>query len=171
MGTATEHRKKLELKANVPVDVRFKFATPVECEGKYGPYQMWTVVQDGEDVTLFATNGLKEALREAGPEAGEVLQITKAEKQGGKGFTYVVERPGGSAKREGSTKQENGSTKQANGGNGEQASIRAYVGRYVNICKELSRQWPEVHEKDAELFRSAVGCIYIQMSKSNGNGH
>jgi hypothetical protein len=59
----------------------------------------------------------------------------------------------------------------SNGEDGESERVRAYVARYVRICKELSRQWTDLHEKAPELFKSAAGCIYIQMSNGQGNGH
>jgi hypothetical protein len=161
---ATEHKKKLDLKANVPVDVHFVYSSPILGENQYGPYEMWTVAVDGERQTLFTRNGLSEAIAAAAPMAGETLRITKTEREKGKGFDFKVERP------EPAGKQPQASTP-GNNGNGEADRIAAYVGRYVRICKELTRQWPDLHEKDPELFKSAAGCIYIQMSNGKGNGH
>ena len=159
MATVTEHRKKLELKANVPVDVVFKFPKPIERDGQYGPYDMWTVVLDGEDHSLYASNSLKEALRKAAPQAGEVLRITKTERENGKGFDYTVERP----------VTEQPKTTPSNGQDREQALISGHVHRYVSIAKELCRQWPALVEKNPEMYAHGVHTIYIQMSR-NGNG-
>jgi hypothetical protein len=52
----------------------------------------------------------------------------------------------------------------------EQVFIGAYVRRYVTICKELDRQWPDLHDKDAELFKSAASTIFIQMSQATQTG-
>jgi hypothetical protein len=154
---ATEHKKKLEFKANVAVDVHFIYGKPILGENQYGSYEMWSVAVDGERQTLFARNGLSEAIATAAPMAGETLRITKTERKKGKGFDYKVERPD-------QPSEQPQVSAPADNGNGEADRVRAYVGRYVSICKELSKQWPDLHDKDAELFKSAAGCIYIQLS-------
>ena len=145
-------RPKLNLKANVPVDVRFRFSDPLEKEGQYGEYDIWTVEVEGIEHVLFGSDGLRDAIRNASPEAGEVLQIIKTEREGAQGFDYAVERPGVSAEEPGRVSEP---------GNNEEM-IRTLTGRYVGICRELSKQWPELHEKDAELFKSAATSIFIR---------
>jgi len=145
-------RPKLNLKANVPVDVRFRFSDPLEKDGQHGAYDLWTVEVEGVEHALFGSNGLREAIRNAAPKAGEVLQITKTEREGAKGYDYAVERSGRSAEDPG----------RASGPETDEEAIQMLTGRYVTICRELSKQWPELHEKDAELFKSAVTSIFIR---------
>ena len=147
-------RPKLNLKANVPVDVRFRFADPLEKEGKFGEYDIWTVETEGVEHVLFASNGLRDAIRTASPSAGETLQIMKTEREEGKGFNYSVERPGETAENTAPRARVS-----------EEETIHTLTGRYVTICQELSRQWPELHDKDAELFKSAATSIFIQISR------
>ena len=155
---STNHRPKLNLRANIPVDVRFRFATPLEKEGQYGPFDVWTVEVDGQECGLLASDGLREAIRHASPNAGDVLRVCKTEKDDGKGFLYTVENPArGEPGRAPEPEDEP---------EGEERMIQALAGRYVTVCKELSRQWPELHEKDAELFKSAATSIFIQLSRN-----
>lgn len=147
-------RPKLNLRANVPVDVKFKFADPLEREGQYGEYDIWTVETEGVEHVLFASNSLRDAIREASPGKGDTLRICKREREGSKGFDYDVDRPA----------QEDTADVPTPGN--EEELIRSLTGRYVTICRELSRQWPELHDRDAELFKAAVTSVFIQMSRA-----
>lgn len=155
---SANHRPRLDLKTNIPMDVKFRFASPLEKEGQYGPFDVWTVEVDGEEYGLLASDGLREALRDASPNAGEVLQLCKTERENGKGFVYTAENPT-KGKSEGVSKPEDEPE-------GEEKMIEALAGRYVSVCKELTRQWPELHEKDGELFKSAATSIFIQLSRN-----
>ena len=74
--------------------------------------------------------------------------------KGAKGFDYSVDRS-----------RETAEDTAPRAPVSEEETIHTLTGRYVGICQELSRQWPELHEKDAELFKSAATSIFIQISR------
>ena len=76
---------------NVPTEVAFKFDTPMEKEGQYGPYDIWTVEMGDEEHVLFASGDLRDLLRAAEIDRGTVLTLLKEErKDGKKGYDFVV---------------------------------------------------------------------------------
>ena len=91
-----ERKPRLNLKANVPQEVTFRFGSPFEKEGEYGPYHLWTVAVEGVDHSLLASGELMDKITSAQPAKGTVLILTKEERpEGKKGYDYSVTLPDG----------------------------------------------------------------------------
>ena len=154
-------KKRYKLRVNVPGVVTFKYDEPKTGENEYGEYDLWTIrdEEDGAEKSWFVRGVLRDEIRDAGVKAGQRWEILKTEKDEGKGFDYALALSG----------HQNGNGEHQNGTSGtsetEEETIRALTARYVMICRELSAQWPELHEKDAELFKSAATSIFIQASR------
>jgi len=157
-------RERFKLKPNVPAVVTFKFDEPKTGENEYGEYDLWTI-RDGEagtEKSWFVRGVLRGELRDAGVKAGQTWEILRTEKEEGKGFDYALSLSG---HQSGNSERQDGDSDGASvPANGEEI-IGVLAKRYVTICKELKRQWPELHEKDAELFRSAATSIFIQICR------
>jgi len=73
----SNQREFLQLEHNYIADVTFKFPTGLKKEGQFGPYFLYTVVHDGKEKILKATERLEKKLRTLNIQAGQTLSLVK----------------------------------------------------------------------------------------------
>jgi len=83
-------REFLQLQQNHITDVTFKFATGLKKEGQFGPYFLYTVVHEGREKLLKATERLEKKLRELNIRPGQTLSLVKEVVYQKKGEPFTV---------------------------------------------------------------------------------
>lgn len=83
-------REFLQLQQNHIADVTFKFATGLKKEGQFGPYFLYTVVHEGKEKLLKATERLEKKLRELNIRPGQMLSLVKEVVHPRKGEPFTV---------------------------------------------------------------------------------
>jgi hypothetical protein len=83
-------REFLQLQQNHITDVTFKFATGLKKEGQFGPYFLYTVVHEGKEKLLKATDRLEKKLRELDLRPGQTLSLVKEMVYPKKGEPFTV---------------------------------------------------------------------------------
>jgi len=83
-------REFLQLQQNHIADVTFKFATGLKKEGQFGPYFLYTVVHEGREKLLKATERLEKKLRELNIRPGQTLSLVKEVVHPKKGEPFTV---------------------------------------------------------------------------------
>lgn len=83
-------REFLQLQQNHIADVTFKFSTGVKKDGQFGPYFLYTVVHEGKEKLLKATERLEKKLRGLNIQAGQTLSLVKEIVHPKKGEPFTV---------------------------------------------------------------------------------
>jgi len=83
-------REFLQLQQNHIADVTFKFGTGLKKEGQFGPYFLYTVVHEGKEKLLKATERLEKKLRELNIRQGQTLSLVKEVVHPRKGEPFTV---------------------------------------------------------------------------------
>jgi len=83
-------REFLQLQQNHIADVTFKFSTGLKKEGQFGPYFLYTVVHEGKEKLLKATERLEKKLRELNIRQGQTLSLVKEVVHPRKGEPFTV---------------------------------------------------------------------------------
>jgi hypothetical protein len=83
-------REFLQLQQNHIADVTFKFSTGLKKEGQFGPYFLYSVVHEGKEKLLKATERLEKKLRELNIRQGQTLSLVKEVVYPKKGEPFTV---------------------------------------------------------------------------------
>jgi hypothetical protein len=83
-------REFLQLQQNHIADVTFKFSTGLKKEGQFGPYFLYSVVHEGKEKLLKATERLEKKLRELNIRPGQTLSLVKEVVHPRKGEPFTV---------------------------------------------------------------------------------
>jgi len=83
-------REFLQLQQNHIADITFKFSTGLKKEGQFGPYFLYTVVHEGKEKLLKATERLEKKLRELNIRPGQSLSLVKEVVHPRKGEPFTV---------------------------------------------------------------------------------
>jgi len=83
-------REFLQLQQNHIADVTFKFSTGLKKEGQFGPYFLYTVVHEGKEKLLKATERLEKKLKELNIRQGQTLSLVKEVVHPRKGEPFTV---------------------------------------------------------------------------------
>lgn len=91
---ADEKRPIIRPMMNVPYELRLRFATPREIEGRYGAQMMFTVQHEGTEKLVFFDPKTAQRIQDLGLREGEPFVITKQEVNKGraKGIQWLIER-------------------------------------------------------------------------------
>lgn len=83
-------REFLQLEQNHIADVTFKFSTGLKKDGQFGPYFLYTIVHEGKEKLLKATERLEKRLRELNIRPGQTLSLVKEVVHPKKGEPFTV---------------------------------------------------------------------------------
>lgn len=68
-----------KFKTNIAEKILFQYSEPKTGTGQYGAWYLWGVQVNGQDMGMFASQGLQDRLTQIGDLKGRMLEITKVE--------------------------------------------------------------------------------------------
>lgn len=73
------NRPTLKIKTNIETHGKLLFDTPIEGDGKHGPYHIYALTVDGEEMSWFATDMTHELIQDLGLKRGDDITLLKEE--------------------------------------------------------------------------------------------